>query len=177
MNKSDLRLKIKENINALSAEYKQNADRLIAENVISSDAFKKSKSIFIYVSTANEPDTYSIIKTALKNGKNVYVPKCIDKSNMIAVRINKLDELTIGKYGIPEPIGTQIINADKIDLAIIPCISASPDGKRLGHGAGYYDRFLQKSDCFKLCLCYKALLSNDIPMDTHDIYMDNIITE
>ena len=47
----------------------------------------------------------------------------------------------------------------------------------MGHGVGYYDRFLVDRRCKKVCLCYESLLSDQIPMDAHDIPMDAVVTE
>ena len=41
---------------------------------------------------------------------------------------------------------------------------------------GYYDRFLNDK-VFKICLCFKELLSDEIVMDKYDIYMDKVIHE
>lgn len=177
MNKSELRNKIKAICERLSAEYKASASEAICEKVISSDSFNKSKTVFIYFSTANEPDTHRIISEAWAQGKTVCVPLCGENHTMKSIQLQNFNELTAGRYGIPEPTGTQEVNAADIDLAIIPCVCASPDGKRLGHGAGYYDRFLEHTKSKKVCLCFGRLLTKDIQMDKYDIYMDNVISE
>ena len=63
------------------------------------------------------------------------------------------------------------------DLVIVPCLCAGKNGERLGHGAGYYDRFLQGSRWLKICLCLEENIREDIPMGQHDLYMDLVITE
>lgn len=153
------------------------ASDTISEKVINSDTFRNSRIVFIYISMANEPDTRRIIESAWAECKTVCVPLCGENHTMKAVILNNFDELSAGKYGIPEPTGTQEVNASDIDFAIIPCVCASSDGKRLGHGAGYYDRFLENTKAKKICLCFGRLLTDDIPMDKYDIYMDNVISE
>ena len=66
---------------------------------------------------------------------------------------------------------------DGIDLALVPCMSVTRDGRRLGHGQGYYDRFLAGRPCRTLCLCYEALLCEDVPTDENDVRMDAVVTE
>ena len=95
-----------------------------------------------------------------------------------AVRISSLDELQPGTLGIPEPVNDrETAGIGSFSLALIPCVSAWKDGRRMGHGVGYYDRFLVDRHCKKFCLCYEALLSEQIPMDAHDIPMDAVVTE
>lgn len=175
MDKTELRKLIKKRAENLGKEYIYNASATIAERLISSRAFKDCNALFIYVSTEKEPDTFHIIENALSFGKKVYVPKCGPNSTMKAIRIHGTDELQPGYMNIPEPIGTE--EAEKIELTVIPCISASADGKRLGHGAGYYDRFLPQIYSLKVCLCFEHLMSDEIPMDRYDVYMDIVITE
>lgn len=177
MDKRTLRKEIREKAALLSPSYKENASRMISEKFLSSEEYGKSENIFVYISVASEPSTDEIIKRALKDNKNVFVPKCISKGNMLAVKITADTRLIPGYMGIPEPETFSTETDVSIDTAVIPCISADSDGKRLGHGAGFYDIFLEKHNPKKICLCFHSLLSKDIPMDSHDIYMDTVITE
>lgn len=177
MNKKDLRKRLRIVSDSLSEYYKQEAGRAIAENVTELPLFKESKSLFIYVSTKSEPDTYAIIEEAFKQNKDVYVPKCLPENRMQAVRINSFDELHEGAFGIPEPADSDAPSPDSFDIAVIPCVSVWTDGRRLGHGAGYYDRFFEDRKAVKICLCFEKLLCGEIPVSEHDIYMDYVITE
>lgn len=174
MDKTGLRKIIKSK--KLSDEYIKNSSRIIQEKVITSEIFQKSKSVFVYVSLPNEPATDRIIQTALVLGKSVCVPKCIGKGRMIAVKISSMSDLKPGAFGIREPVGD--IPAEKdFELCVIPCVAASDDGKRLGHGAGYYDRFLENISTYKMCLCFGENIYDNIPVSDYDICMDKVITE
>ena len=98
---------------------------------------------------------------------------------MEAVRIQSPDDLESGSYGIREPRSSceEQCRPEDLDLGIIPCMSAWKDGRRLGHGAGYYDRFLARCKCPKMILCFEKMMDNRIEMDEHDIYMDVVVTE
>lgn len=152
------------------------SDEAIRQAVLSSKAYISSTRLFIYVSMENEPDTLKIISDALNAGKEVYVPKCGKKPFMKAVRINSLRDLRPGKFGILEP-GSDEGYEGELDLAVVPCLAAATNGKRLGHGGGYYDRFLKDRKVYKLCLCRKKLLKNDLPADEFDVIMDEILTD
>lgn len=178
MNKSDVRNEIKSRISSLSGEYIRTAGRQIENRVINSGLYKSSKTLFVYVSTKAEPPTIGIIAHALKSGKTVCVPKCFGKGIMKAVKIESLDDLSEGAFGIFEPKDCEnTFGAESIDLAVVPCICASRDGRRLGHGGGYYDRFLEKNDTVKMCLCFEKLLCEDIQANEHDVIMDYVVTE
>ena len=178
MTKKDLRTEIKNIIGSLSEDYKKEAGKAIADAVVHSPSFINAKSVFVYVSTATEPDTSLIISKALKTGKRVFVPKCLRKGFMIPVEITPATRFTSGYMGISEPeIYDESTNIKAIDLSVIPCITANEKGERLGHGAGFYDRFLQNVKTEKMCLCFGKLISSEIPTDEHDIRMDWLITE
>lgn len=153
------------------------AGESIQAKLLSSEFYASAESIFVYVSMPEEPSTRRIIADALAKGKRVYVPKCAGKT-MLAVRILGMDELIPGKLGIPEPVMTdETKTAAEIDLIITPCVAASEDGRRLGHGGGYYDRFLQQDRENTVCLCFRKLLCDDIPTDENDVRIKHIITE
>lgn len=175
--KNDLRREIRALSALLADGYRHEASEKIARKLFESDEYKNCVSVFVYVSVRGEPDTYEIIKRSLADGKQVYVPRCVKNGVMEAVRIYGTDGLVKNAYGIPEPVCGEKADVSVIDLAVVPCVSASYDGRRLGHGGGYYDRFLKETKAKKICLCFDRLIRNDIPTDENDVKMDEVLTE
>ena len=162
----------------LTEAYISEANAVIQDKVLASPRYREANRIFMYLHTPKEPATDRIVARALAEGKAVYVPKCIGKHEMLAVRIYDVTDLEPGAYGIPEPrCCEETITADEADLILTPCLSASPDGKRLGHGAGYYDRFLAGNSEKTVCLCFGKMLCPDIPVTELDVRMSEVITE
>ncbi len=178
MTKKELRSEIKERLCTLSNSYKKESGTAIQKLVLSLSEYKCAESIFIYISTDNEPDTSLIIEDALTSGKKVYVPKCIEKGIMVPVEIKTDTVFSSGYMGIREPVSYNEKEAvNNIDISVIPCVSASLSGERLGHGAGFYDIFLEKIKTAKICLCFHELITDNIPTDKNDIKTDAVITE
>ena len=162
----------------LTEEYRREADKSIRERVLSAESWQRARGVFLYVSMWAEPDTRALITAALSAGKRVYVPLCCPARVMKAVRIRSLDELRPGMRGIPEPPAENTAAAPgDFSLALVPCVTATASGVRLGHGAGYYDRFLRLHGCETFCLCYGKLLADSLPEDEWDVRMDRVITE
>ena len=137
--------------------------------------FVSCKTVFCYVSAHGEIETHQLISQLLKE-KCVVVPYCTDKcGNMICVRITSPDDLTEGKFGIPEPKNPAQFPKSEIDFAIVPCIASDKEGYRLGYGKGYYDRFLSDIAPFKIGVCHKEFFFDSLPHDTLDVKMDKII--
>ena len=177
-NKKALRARCREIVKELSPEYIEEASHKIADLLLATDAYKNSNTIFCYMSMGGEPVTDEIIERALEDGKRVGIPLCVGPHEMVVKEYKSGDELARGAFGIREPLAEATeITADEFDLAIVPCVACSEDGRRIGHGAGYYDRFLSISGFNKIALCFEKLLTDDIPLEDTDVYMDGVATE
>ncbi len=173
-----LRKTLKEKRNTLDRNSCISSDTAIFEAIRSWDVYQKAKVIFCFVGTKGEINTKPILEDILKRGKRVGVPKCIAKGIMEVYEIHSLDDLVPGKYDILEPVDTcEKIAPEEIDLALIPCLSCSRDGCRLGYGGGYYDRYLNQVSGTQAVLCRRALMCDEIPMEEHDRVMDFVICE
>lgn len=173
-----LRQQMRERRKTLPDDYIRRAGADIQEQILSSPRYREAESIFLYVSTEKEVPTRRILQQALEDGKRVYVPRCVSRSGMMAVRIRGTEELRPGMMGILEPADcAETAAAGELDLILVPCVAASPDGKRLGHGAGYYDRFLAGQAEHAVCLCFREMLCDEIPVSAHDVMIPLVVTE
>ena len=176
--KKELRKEIKKKTAALPEDYCIAADEAIFKKLTSMPEYKKAEVVFCYVGTNREINTYPILKHILESGKRLGVPKCLSYGVMEAYEIENFRRLVSGAYGIMEPDEEcKRIEPKEIELAIVPCLTCSPDGKRLGYGGGFYDRYLPKLDCLKIVLCRKQLMIEDIPMDEFDVVLDGVISD
>ena len=79
---------------------------------------------------------------------------------------------------IPEPPAENEAAAPgELDLAVVPCVTTTTAGARLGYGGGCYDRFLRLHRCPTMCLCYGRILADELPTDENDVRMDVVVTE
>jgi 5-formyltetrahydrofolate cyclo-ligase len=178
MTKQEARTIIKARMKHLSPEYKKKSDDFIRKRVQELEEYQQADIMFCYVSTHDEVDTWQLMEEAFQKGKRIGVPKCIGKGIMEVREIHALTELKEGAYGIMEPSGEcPEMKKEEIQFGIIPCVSADTEGRRLGHGAGFYDRYLSGTSFCKVMLCRKELMLSEIPTDQHDIKMDKVIFE
>jgi 5-formyltetrahydrofolate cyclo-ligase len=181
IDKKCIRKKIKEKRDSIPRIEKEKLDNIIFEKVIGSEEYKKSNNLFIFVSFESEVDTHRIIKRALKDGKNVSVPKTISREEgMAAVKINDFSELKNGAYGILEPENLDLrMKESLMDVCYIPGVAFDKEGGRVGYGGGYYDRFLNlvRKDTQKIALCYSFQILDKVPREEHDILVDSIISD
>ena len=200
--KNEYRKQAREKLAALSEEYRNSASAAIALNALNIPEMKepkregflglgkKEKTVLAYYSVGSEPSTLAVINELLKSGKRVCLPLCTDIDEeghrtdtidaMEARQITSFDDLVPGAYGIPEPkADTAVVPPEEIDIIILPCISCDRDCNRIGHGAGYYDKFLSMTGggCFTMALCYEEAMLDDIPTEPHDMPVDAVVTE
>jgi 5-formyltetrahydrofolate cyclo-ligase len=128
-----------------------------------------------------EPDPLPIIEwLKFKNPEAIVVfPKinAVDFSmNHYVHTDNTLFESN--QYGIPEPITGDLVEANQIDLAIIPMLAFDQTGNRVGYGKGYYDRFIAQSsnNMIKIGLSYFPPLSNIEDLGLFDKKLDFCVT-
>ncbi len=176
--KNALRREILARREALGEAYRAEADERIRQAVRAYAPWREAGSVFLYVSVPGEPDTRALLAEALREGRRVFVPRCLKGGAMRAVRIHGLPELVPGRFGIPEPVSAEeTAGPDGPDLILVPCLTVARDGTRLGHGGGYYDRFLAPGAGRALCLCYGRLLSDFVPASPTDVRIPAVATE
>lgn len=176
--KKQLRHKVLSRAAKLEADYKKKSSRAITERLLTMEGFQKAKTVFCFVGRRNEVDTRDIIEFCIAQGKTVAVPLVISKGIMEAKEIQSLDSLEIGINNILEPSASaRTVDKSEIDFGIIPCVSCSHSGDRLGFGGGFYDRYMRGTHFTRACVCYEKLTEEDIPMSRYDLKMDYLITE
>lgn len=152
-------------------------DAAILRRLSDMPELREASSVFCYVSIGSEVNTRKLIPALIKSGRRVFVPR-IDGEDMSAVEIRSADELTPGALGIPEPAGDlPATPAADIELALIPGVAFGEDGTRVGHGKGYYDRWLANFRGTKVALVREDELRPSVPVEEHDARMNAIITD
>ena len=163
---------------ALAPEYKAKSARSIAHRLLAMPEYQEAQTVFCFVGTDREIDTRPILEDALAAGKTLCVPLCTEPGRMESRQITDLNQLVPGRYGLLEPTAdTPVSPVDAIDFAVLPCVTCNYLGQRLGHGGGYYDRYLQQITGTQAVLCRTALMCDEIPMEAHDRTIDFVICE
>ena len=145
--------------------------------------YRTAATVLWFVSVPSEIETADTIAAALaEKGKRVVVPWC-DGEDLALWRLESLAELEPGTWGILEPAAgrrhdpARQVAAAEIDLAVVPGLAFDRRGRRLGHGKGYYDRFLARSPAVRAGLCYAAQVFPEVPAGPFDAVMDFVVTE
>ena len=168
---------------ALSEKERTEKSQQIMERLFGFANFLEAKIVMYYMNYSSEVATEAMIQKTLEYEKIVALP-LVDQTNKQIVSL-KIDDLKTdvrpGYKGIPEPIPQRckVIPIEQINLAIIPGVAFDERGGRIGHGTGFYDKFIPKLDVTtrKVALSFECQIVPQIPMEPHDRYIDIIITE
>ena len=178
MKKTQLRSLARERAGALGEEYFRDAGRKIAEHIARWEVYRQARVVMAFASTAYEPDTGPLLEMVLRDGKLLALPRITGPGTMEARRVEATATLVTGAYGLMEPdTSWPVIARGEIDLVLAPCMGCDTYGRRLGHGGGYYDRFLAGTEAYAAALCPAGLLMEAVPAEKHDRAMDAVVTE
>lgn len=155
----------------------------IAENLFKFREYEKYGNVLFFLSKAGEVCTDEMIRQSLRMGKKVYVP-LVDKEGL-QLKITELPSMEIdfdlNEYGIREP-GKKflhLVSPRVIDFVAVPGLAFDRKGGRLGHGVGYYDRFLKQISptARRVALAFDFQVLDAVPREDFDVPVQNIITE
>ena len=144
------------------------------------DAVRRAKVILSYAAAPDEADTGSFNAWAEKEGKLVAYPVVLEGGRMEAAVPRDGHAWETGRFGIRAPIPekSDIIPADELDLVIAPCVGFDRVGGRLGHGGGYYDRYLLRCpNAVCIVMAFEAQRLESVVMEAHDRPADAVVTE
>jgi len=178
-------------ISSLSEDRRHSAAIKICNKISAIQPWKEAEIVLAYLSFGAELDADPLIRTALEEGKSVFVPRV--KGHLMSFhQLTSLDgPFNKGVFGIREPLESseqwEIQQSGKSSMIIVPGLAFDKTGARLGRGGGYYDRFL--SETRKACrtagypapLCigyaYHEQIVEYVPTEVFDEKIDGLITD
>ncbi|KKY14451.1 putative 5-formyltetrahydrofolate cyclo-ligase [Phaeomoniella chlamydospora] len=208
--KQQLRKSIQIRLNRVSHEDVSTQSQKVTNIILAMPEYQAAKSVAIYLSMpTGEVSTRDIVANALSQGKKVYVPYLVKnsqqdhaarKSKMAMLSLHPQEDLKAlkpDKWGIPSLDPTSVGQRDdalgkgKLDMILVPGMAFDHGRRRLGHGKGFYDRFLweyrnslaeysehpKMPSLVALALRQQILpIEEKIPVGEHDWPMDVVVS-
>ena len=138
--------------------------------------------VFLPITHKNEVNTWPIIKNLEQSFPDVSVTVPVTdmiNQNLAHYLLKPETSVIHNKWGIPEPLGTESIPDQEIDMVLVPLLAFDENGHRVGYGKGFYDRFLAK--CRPDVITVGLSLEDEVVpfiMDVHeaDITLKYVVT-
>ena len=181
--KEDLRKRILDKRKTMNMKEETKLSSKIIENLLESTAYYHARHLMTYLGYPHEVRTDELVLKSLNLKKEVSVPICIrETKDLFPSQINSLTEVEKSFFGLREPKKEYIqpIQIEKLDLIIVPGLVFDRQGNRIGHGAGYYDRFFERVPLSipKVALAFQyQIVKDQWRVDAWDTPMNGIITE
>lgn len=162
----------------------QEKSRAIQSHLSQLDVVHMAQCIHAYwpMDGDHEVDTRSFVESQYKRGVTVALPVVTrfdpDAPAMTQRAFTGATDLTENRWGILEPVDGPPVEAHTIDVVLVPALGAGRDGHRIGHGWGYYDRFLSSiPGATRIVLAFDRCLRATVPYDEHDVPAHIVVTE
>lgn len=186
--KAELRQEMRKVLSNLDRRWAQAASRELCKNLstlLNSQTDRQIDKVLAWVNFfPGEVDLSSFINEQLDQ-REIFLPQLRDgQMQFSSIGKDWLTSMAQGDFGIPEPSrssGRLFSATDAPHTAVlVPGLAFDSSGGRLGRGKGYYDTFLGRSRMFdlsKIGVCWSLQKLAEVPMESHDAYMDWLVTE
>jgi len=134
--------------------------------------YRRASSVMAFVGFSGEPDTDPLFARLTVEGKRLLLPR-VEATGIVATDGDW--PRVPSKFGVQEPTGPAV-DLGEIDFVIVPGLAFTVAGDRLGHGQGYYDRFLPTVSAPTAGVCFSDQLVDEMPLSAHDVRVDTVIS-
>ncbi|MBI1992391.1 MAG: 5-formyltetrahydrofolate cyclo-ligase [Candidatus Omnitrophica bacterium] len=182
MTKGQLRTTFLRRLKQQKEDERRRRSEAIRRKVFRLPAFRRAKTVCCYVALPYEVQTWRMIEEMLLKGKRVVVPVTHARTTrlQLAEVRSPAAELAPGRFGVwePSPPVRRPVPVRDVDLLLVPGIAFDRCGHRLGHGHGYFDRFLARvpKTTPTVGLAFRFQLLDHLPTTAHDRAVQTILT-
>ena len=180
--KSQIRTRMKSLLAALTAEQRHAASASACTRLATLESLEHAHVVMMYMPLASEVDVTPAVLRCFRRGQTVCVPK-VDwqRKDMTAIEITSLDDrvLDTDEHGLRSPKTGRLILPNIIDAVVVPGLAFDPQGRRLGRGGGFFDRFLSRlrPTTTTIGLVFDQQIIDAVPANERDAAVDIIVSD
>jgi 5-formyltetrahydrofolate cyclo-ligase len=163
--------------------------RAIVASIMRHPAWARARVLALYSALPSEPDLQALWSPELGDrrldegvSRRFGFPRT-GATGMAFFEVQSPEELLAASWHprIREPVfdPARLLSPEGIDLIVVPGLAFTRDGRRLGRGGGYYDRYLASlpAEVMKLGVCFHCQLVDSLPLESHDQRVHAVVTE
>jgi 5-formyltetrahydrofolate cyclo-ligase len=175
-----LRNTMKQIRSKMTIPYRSASSNQVCTRIRSLEHYRQAKTIALYFAVNGEIDLNSLWSSAPLQGKFCYFPVLNNDLTLSFLPATPNTLFKNNKYGIPEPEVSHdlALPVEELDLIIIPLVAFDARCTRLGMGAGYYDRTLEKKkNGVFIGVAYQFQRVDFLEPQPWDVPLDAVITQ
>jgi len=143
-------------------------------------ALSRATVVSLFRGVGDEPDTRPMINELHRRGVRVLLPIVMPDWSLDWAEYVGEDALAPAGYGLLEPTGPRLGAAAiaEANVVIVPALAIDREGRRLGQGAGCYDRaltFVPTATPVLAVVFDDERLSDPLPEEPHDRRVDGVL--
>lgn len=177
--KEALRRRISAVLSGMTPEFRAAASARARGLLRSRPEWMLAGSVLFFASMAEEVDLWPLVLEGLQAGKTVALPRYDPVSDSYAACVirDATMDVRAGHFGIREPRAEcALIAGNRLDLILVPGVAFDLQGRRLGRGKGYYDRWLAALRGRTCGVAFDEQIMEDIPFGPQDVLISCILT-
>ena len=166
----------------LSEAEREAKAELIWKRLAELPEFQTASQALFYLSFKSEVDTTLMRELARELGMAVAAPRANKgEKRMTFYYLDDENELESGPYGILQPPqnSEKIVELEDATVILVPGLAYDLQCRRLGWGAGFYDRFLagEGKGIPTIGLAFDCQIVDEVPTEPHDVPVNVVVTE
>lgn len=178
--KRDLRRRVLAARRERSGRERAAAGAKIRDAVLALPATASAGTVAAYYAVGSEPDTRPLVAALFERGHRVLLPVFLDGGDLDWAAYTGPESLAAAGRGLVEPTGPRL-GVDAVrgaGVLVCPALAVDPAGRRLGRGAGCYDRVLALvgAQTLSLAVVYDDELVDSVPVEPHDRPVRAVVT-
>lgn len=159
---------------ALSDEERRHFSEQIVGRIL--PYLQDADGIGLYLALADEVDVGMLLRAYLKT-KRIAVPVMEEDGVMHFAQVVETTRFHPAAYGVLEPQDAVSVEPHDLDVIVVPLVAFDAACHRIGHGLGYYDRYLHHFTGRKIGVAFSCQQVEKIQPRPHDVCLDMVISE
>lgn len=180
--KSRLRRRMSQLRRTVESDVAESAARRAACALMTLPRIRAARRVGLYAAIPGELDTAPLMELLRHARRELLLPR-VDavRKRLSFHEVGGAGRLIRGALGIEEPrADAPEVGLTADDVVVVPGLAFDSAGRRLGRGAGYYDRTFAMAQGMRPLLvgyAYEFQVVPSVPIAGHDQFVDAIVTE
>ena len=179
--KREVRRRVLAERDALTPDQRTHLAVVVGERFLALPEVEAAGVVMAFWSFGSELPTGPMLEDLHRRGKTVVLPRIVE-GELEARSYRPGDRVSETSFGAFEPAGGRVLDAAEIDVVAVPAVAFDRQGRRVGYGGGFYDRFLPRTghDATHVGIGYALQLlpaGQELPAGHFDRSVDVVVTD